>query len=298
MNVAKALLTATLMGVIEQVPRPAAVVLCGGGSKGAMEVGFCRAIRELGVPVDFIIGSSIGALNGACIAAGMSAAEMAELWRTFRPRDAIRFSLRGLLTPRRHPGLFDLDPMRRRLRQLLPVTRFEDLATPLIVVTTELQQGKPAYWSGSGDIIEPVIASMSLPGVFPPVEIEGRQFVDGGIANNVPLDKAVELGARTILMIHCTCCEPSHGPFQGVVRVLVRSFAIALDRKFSAELERFGALVRMHIVQPRFPHEVDLLDFRYTAELMEVGYRQTLEYFSATNACAENIAVPASAEAK
>lgn len=262
-----------------ETPSPVALVFCGGGSRGAMEVGFYRAIRELGLPVDLVVGSSIGALNGVCIAAGMSAAEMAQIWRSIRRRDVARFSLLGVFAPGRHPALWSLEPLRRLLRQVLPVTRFEDLSIPLTVVTTDLQQGQPVYWSGAGDLIEPLIASMSLPGVFPPVEIDGHQFVDGGIANNVPLDKAVELGAKTILLVYCTCCEASPGLFRGPVPVLLRSFSIALDRKFSAELERFGTLVRVHSVQPRFPREIDWLDFSYTEELIELAYRQTLEYF-------------------
>jgi len=267
-----------------EIRSPVALVLCGGGSRGAMEVGFYRAIRDLGVPVDFIIGSSIGALNGACLGAGMRPEKVAELWCNFRRREALRIKLRGLLAPWRYAAFFDLDPLRRRLREVLPVTRFEDLPVPLIVVTTDLQEGKPVYWSETGDIVEPVIASMSLPGVFAPVEMEGCQFVDGGIANNVPLDKAVELGARTILMIRCTCCEPSLKPFRGIARVLVRSFSIALERKFAAELEHFRALVQVHSVQPRFPHEIDLLDFRYSGELIDAAYRQTIEYFTAPDA--------------
>lgn len=274
------------MTIAMQTPPPVALVFCGGGSQGAMEVGFYQAIQELGLPVNLVIGSSIGALNGACIAAGMPAAEMAQIWRSIRRRDVARFTLRGVFTPRRHPAFLSLDPLRELLRKVLPVTRFEDLLMPLAIVTTDLQRGQPVYWSGAGDIIEPLIASMSLPGVFPPVEIDGHQFVDGGIANNVPLDKAVEQGAKTILMVYCTCCEVSPRPFQGLVPVLMRSFSIALDRKFSAELERFGTLVRVHKVQPRFPREIDLLDFRYTEELIEVAYRQTLEYFSAgAHAC-------------
>lgn len=263
-----------------KTPSPVALVFCGGGSHGAMEVGFYQAIQELGLPVNLVIGSSIGALNGACIAAGMPAAEMAQIWRSIRRRDVARFTPRGVFTPRRHPAFLSLDPLRQLLRKVLPVTRFEDLVIPLTVVTTDLQRGQPVYWSGAGDIIEPLIASMSLPGVFPPVEIDGHQFVDGGIANNVPLDKAVEQGAQTILMVYCTCCEASPRPFRGLVPILMRSFSIALDRKFSAELERFGTLVRVHSVQPRFPREIDLLDFRYTEELIEIAYRQTLEYFS------------------
>ena len=125
-----------------EMQSPVALILCGGGSRGALEVGFYRALRELGLPLDFIIGSSIGALNGAFIAGGMPPDDLAALWRGFRREHGIRWNLRWLLGPRRRPGLFALDPLRDLLRRTLPATRFENLAVPFSIVTTDLQSGK------------------------------------------------------------------------------------------------------------------------------------------------------------
>lgn len=257
-----------------------ALLLCGGGSRGAMEVGFYQALWELGLRIDFIVGSSIGALNGAFIAAGVPPSELARLWTGFRRRDGVRFNMRGLLKPRRRPGLFCLDPLRKLLRQSLPVTRLEDLCIPLTIVTTDLQQGKPVYWHGRGDLIEPLLASLSLPILFPPVEIQGRQFVDGGIANNVPLDYALASGAQRVFMIQCVCCEGSIRPYTGLINVMARSFSIALDCKYANDLAHFSGQAQIDVVRPQFPLDIGLLDFRYTAQLIEAGYRQSLAYFS------------------
>lgn len=259
---------------------PVALILCGGGSRGALEVGFYRALHELGLSVDFIIGSSIGALNGAFIAGGMPPDDLAALWRGFRREHGIRWHLRWLLDPRRRPGLFTLDPLRDLLRRTLPATRFEHLAVPFSIVTTELQSGKAVYWADNGDIIEPLVASLSLPGLFPPVEIGRGQFVDGGIANNVPLDQAVALGARHILMIQCVCCEGRAAPYRGLINILARSFSIALDCKHTTDLMHFGGHARIHIVRPRLAKEISLLNFRHTAELIEAGYVQSLAHFN------------------
>lgn len=266
------------MSLASEIQSPVALVLCGGSSRGAMEVGFYRAITEIGLPVDFIIGSSIGALNGAYIAAGLKPAELAELWAGFRRRNAIRWNWRWLFRPRRHPGWFRLDPLRDLVRSTLPVTRFDELSIPLTIATTDLQRGAAVHWHGTGDIIEPLIASMSLPGFFPPVEIDGRQFIDGGIADNVPLDQAVALGARHVLMIQCMCCEPDAKPFEGLIDVLARSFTIAFDCKYDADLDRFSRLVQIHVVRPHLARDIGLLDFRYTAELIEAGYTYTVKY--------------------
>lgn len=262
-----------------KIASPVALVLCGGSSRGALEVGLYQAVRELELPIDFVIGSSIGALNGACIAAGMSPAELSRLWLGIRRRDVIRWNWKGLLHPQRYPGLYTLDPLRELLHRALPRTRFEQLQLPLTIVATDLQGAGPIYWSGSGDIIEPVLASMSLPVVFPPVEIAGRQFVDGGFANNVPLDHAALLGAREALIISCVCCPPMVKRYRSVVDVLARSLTIAMDRKYASDFAYFANKVRVHAVQPRFERDVGLLDFRYSAELIAEGYRASLAYF-------------------
>lgn len=265
-------------------PRPAALVLCGGGSRGAMEVGFYQALAEFGVQADFILGSSIGALNGAYIAGGMTPSELGRLWSEFRLSRALPMNWALLLRPRRHPGFFSLAPVRSLLRRTLPATRFEDLAIPLTVVTTDLESGRACYWHGSGDLIEPVIASMSLPGIFPPVEIDGRLHIDGGVTNDAPLDKAQELGARSIYLIECACAEHCPRPLRGWADILVRSFSIALDSKYRAELMHFHNRIDIHSVRPQLDQEIGLLDFRHSAKLIEAAYRQTRAHLERSRA--------------
>lgn len=259
--------------------QPSALILCGGGSRGAMEVGFYQALTEQGIRLDLILGASIGALNGAYIAGGMPPEKLAQLWRDFRRNKALRPNWRWLAHPRREAGLFTLDPLRKLLRRTLPATRFEDLAIPLSVVTTDLECGDATYWR-HGDLIEPIIASLSLPGIFPPVTVGGYRHVDGGLANNVPLDKAIALGARTIYMIQCVCAERCPMPPRGLVDLITRGFSIALDGKYRADLERFQHQAQIHVVRPQLPREIGLLDFRHSAELIEAAYRQTLQHFA------------------
>lgn len=257
---------------------PKALVLCGGGSRGAMEVGLYQALTEFDARVDFILGCSIGALNGAFIAGGMAPSELVRLWSEFRLSTVLGINWAGLRNWRRSPGLFGLGRLRALLRRTLPATRFEDLAIPLTVVTTDLDSGSAVYWHGNGDLIEPVIASMSLPGIFPPVEIAGRLQVDGGISNNVPLDKAEELGARPVFLIECTCTEQCARPLRGWTNLVVRSFSIAVDGRYAADLKHFHGRLEVFAVRPQLAREVDLLDFRHSAELIEAGYNQTRRF--------------------
>ena len=263
---------------------PVALLLCGGGSRGAMEVGFYQALTEFGVRPDFILGSSIGALNGAFIAGGIAPSELVRLWREFRRSRALSLNWAWLLHPRRRPGVFSLAPLRNWLHDTLPVTHFEQLAVPLTVVTTDLELGRAWYWHGQGDLIEPVIASMSLPGIFPPVELDGRLHIDGGVANNAPLDKAHELGARSVYMIECACAERCPRPLRGWTDILMRSFSVALDSKYRAELMHFHGHIEIHAVRPQLDQEVDLLDFSHTETLIEAAYRQTRAHLERSSA--------------
>jgi len=264
----------------ETIASPAALVLCGGASRGAIEVGFYRALRELGVGVDLVVGASIGAFNGAYIAAGMPAQELVRLWQRFADGRPFGWNWRGLLQPRRHPGLYSFDRIRGLLRDSLPAMRFEELRTPLVVATTDLQLGAAVYWEGAGDLIEPLIASMSIPGFFPPVTIAGRQFVDGSVADNVPIGRAVARGARTILVTTCGGVPGDAAPSRGLLGVLARSLAIAMDCKYAVDAKRFAGTVRFHAIAPVLPRPIDILDFRYTEELIELGYRDTLAYLT------------------
>jgi NTE family protein len=260
------------------VRSPTALVLCGGGSRGAMEVGFYQALAEFGVRPDLILGCSIGALNGAFIAGGMAPSELVRLWTEFRLSRALGINWAWLRHWHRSPGFFSLGPLRALLRRTLPATRFEDLRIPLTVVTTDFDSGTAVYWHRNGDLIEPVIASMSLPGIFPPVEIGGRLHVDGGIANNVPLDKAEELGARLVYLIECACAERCARPLRGWRDLVVRSFSIAVGGRYAADLQHFHGRLDVFAVRPQLTREVDLLDFQHSTELMEAAYRQTRRF--------------------
>lgn len=263
-----------------------ALILCGGGARGAMEVGFYQAVIELGLSFDLVVGSSVGALNGALIAAGLSPAELAALWRGIRQHDLIAWSWRTLLSGA--GGFYSFEPLRRLLRKTLPAQRFEDLRHPLVVTTTNLQTGQVHYWGGQGDLLEPVIASMSLPGIFPPVWIGGEPHVDGGVASNVPFDPAVDRGITEMLLVLCTCCPPATHRLRSPFDILLRSFLISLDSKYVCDLNHYRRRgIAMRVVQPVFPVNVGLLDFRHADALIRASYAQSLAALGSQNATAE-----------
>ena len=126
-------------------------------------------------------------------------------WRSgsaCRGRHARRFAVRRAAeVVRRRTSLHGNDELRRILRDRLPAQTFEDLAVPFECVAASIERARE-HWFNKGDLIEPVLASCALPGVFPPVQIGDEHFFDGGLVNSIPLDRAVALGADTVWVLH------------------------------------------------------------------------------------------------
>lgn len=254
--------------------RKVILVLCGGGSKGAVEVGFYRALQDLGVPIDGIVGASIGAVNGAFIAAGTPIDEIIELWRRITFSDLFAFNWELLWSPRMATSLFTNRKLRRFLARHLS-TRFEDLMMPLTIIGTDLRTGETVLLE-RGNLIDAILGSIAIPGVLPPVTIEGREIIDGGLANNVPLDVAAKKGARLVLAMRCGCRRPLARAPQGILGILSRSFDIGLDSRSHCELEPYQDRTQFVVFEPCLDENIGLLDFSHSAELIEIGYQFAL----------------------
>ena len=256
-----------------------ALVLCGGGSKGAIEVGLYRALTEKGIKIDFIVGSSIGAVNGAYIASGISPTELANMWRNLKIRNMYGYNWNNLWKFFRSDSLYTHRPFRRFLEQYLPFETFEELTIPLIVTCTDLQTGAPVYIR-QGNILDTLMASVSMPGLFPPQSYQGIQLVDGSVSEDVPLEFAISEGVTTLIAMQYNCCPSSGPPLHGLLKILIRAFSIALDRKTKSDIRHFGSRAKLIIFKPTFGSDIDLLDFRHTPMLIEKAYefcKKTLE---------------------
>ncbi|KHT38563.1 serine protease [Vibrio sinaloensis] len=204
-----------------------AVVLAGGGAKGAAHIGVLKALEEMRVPVDFITGTSMGAYVGGLYATGMSADEIESFidtvdWNTGY-RDRVNRSERRVrdkeyedryqLTTdlglrwgemRAPRGIVQGQGMLKILREttgnLPPLVSFDDLAIPYRSVATDIIELEPVI-IGNGYLVDAMMASMSVPGALPPYEVNGRMLVDGGVTNNMPVDVARELGADVVIAV-------------------------------------------------------------------------------------------------
>ncbi|MEM1041138.1 MAG: patatin-like phospholipase family protein [Bacteroidota bacterium] len=169
------------------------LALGGGGVKGLAHVGALSALAAHGVPVGRVAGTSIGALVGAFYASGKTPDEMLRLLSSVRLTSLFALRLDGR-------ALVGVDPMRKFLRTQLGQAQIETLAVPLTVVCTDLETGERVCL-GEGDLVDAVMASTAVPGVFAPVRIGGRLLVDGGLSSNLPVQALRERGCSAVVAV-------------------------------------------------------------------------------------------------
>lgn len=210
-----------------QVRPKIGLVLSGGGAKGASHVGVIKVLEELGIPIDYIAGTSMGAIVGGLYATGMTANELEEAIRTidwidifndkpkredrdfrrklddegFLVRYKLGFKDGSFQAPRSAIDGQKLHfALRTLARRAAGTDNFDNLAIPFRAVAADIETGNSVVL-GSGDLVNAMRASMAVSGIFPPVEIDGRLLVDGGLTNNVPIDVARQMGADIVIVV-------------------------------------------------------------------------------------------------
>jgi len=269
-----------------------AFVLGGGGMLGAAEVGMARALLEAGVRPDLVCGTSVGAINGAAIAADPTpegAQRLLEMWEALGRTDMLGGSLVGRLAGlvSRRTALHGNGALRRMLGDRLPARTFEDLAVPFECVAASIERARE-HWFDSGELVEPVLASCALPGVFPPVRIGDEHFFDGGLVNSIPLDRAVARGADTVWVLHVGRLEEHLAAPRFLWEVAFVAFEISRRHRFFSDLERVGSEVTVHVLPTGLPQRPSAtwsnLRYRDTNRLAgraELAYDATRKYLKA-----------------
>src|SRR6478609_6856938 len=269
-----------------------AFVLGGGGVLGAAEVGMARALLESGVRPDLVCGTSIGAINGAAIAGDPTPAgaqRLLAMWETLGGNGMLDGSLVGRVAGlvHRRTALHGNGALRRILRERLPAQTFAELVVPFECVAASVERARE-HWFDSGDLIEPVLASCALPGVFPPVRIGDEHFFDGGLVNSIPLDRAVARGADTIWVLHVGRLEEELAPPRFLWEVGFTAFEISRRHRFHSDLERVGSDVAVHVLPSGLPQRpaatwsnLRYRDTRRIARRADLAYDATQKYLEA-----------------
>ena len=219
-----------------------AFVLGGGGLLGSGEVGMLRALLEAGIRPDLVVGTSVGAINGAAVAADPSVSAidaLADVWQRLADSDVYRGGAlrraRHLARTRTH--VHPNEPLRELLTGQLGDRRIEDLAVPFQCVAASIERAAE-HWFADGPVVDAVLASSAVPGVLPPVRIGDEHFLDGGLVNSIPVGRAVALGARRVFVLQVGRIDrPLTAPTKPW-QVASVAFEIARRHRFAREHER------------------------------------------------------------
>jgi NTE family protein len=255
---------------------PVALVLSGGGAKGAWEAGAAVALIERGVPVRLVAGSSAGALNAAMLADGRLD-RLQALWRSLS-RDQVYELRPGVIFAGLLPGwvtllaldaagsLFDPAPLRQLIAGSLDFERIRASPRRLLVVTTDLARRAPRVFDNANVSVEALMAAAAVPGAFPPVSVDGALLVDGGLTGRAPVLEAlateVPIGRALVLLSYATD-EPGQAPTR-LRRTLEEAFETAMVHQIRREVDlaRFKyPAVDVQVLTPSAPLRLRPLDF-------------------------------------
>ena len=236
----------------DQRPYEVAFVLGGGGVLGAHEVGMLRALAETSIEPDVILGTSIGAVNGAMFAGSPTVAGVQRLGELWSDSNVVGMSAGALLRrvttlARTGTHLQSLEEVRRRLSDALPVGRVEELEIPFQCVAASIERAAE-HWFDSGVLADVVLASCAVPGILPPVPIGDEHFIDGGIVNSIPVARAVALGAKTIYVLQVGRLETPLQPPRWPWEVGLVAFEVARRHRFANDLTSLPEGVRLHVL--------------------------------------------------
>ncbi|MGI4886434.1 MAG: patatin-like phospholipase family protein [Janthinobacterium lividum] len=242
-------------------PTPAglSLALSGGGARGIAHLGVLAALDELGLPVGRLVGVSSGAIAGAFYAAG------------FAPREILRLLLGTNVARLTRPafsrlGLLGLDAVEALLASHLgPRIQFEDLQKPLTLVATDLMAGESVYFS-AGPLLPPLLASSAVPIVYRAVAYQGRQLVDGGLLNNLPVEPLLA-GGGPVVGVHCNPVN-REARIPTLRRLVERTLHLAINANTAHRKTQCALLLE----PPELRH-FRPLDYRRGAEIFDIGYR-------------------------
>jgi len=265
------------------LPRPVGFVLGGGGSLGAVQVGMLQALFERGIRPDLVVGTSIGAFNGAILAADPELAleKLERFWRSSKRSDA--FPLRGIKPflhwRRTRTSFFPNDGLIRSIRAVLGDYRtIDDLLLPFGAVAVDVTRAVPVLFR-TGELESALLASAAIPGIFPPIQRDGRLFYDGGLGNNVPMRDAVAMGAQSLVVLDTTSPTADLDAPQTLMDLFSYVTEVYARQMVLRDLSDLSHIPTLYPPSPA-PGTMSPLDLDHTDELLESSYRDTVEYLT------------------
>ncbi|AUH69690.1 MULTISPECIES: patatin-like phospholipase family protein [Gordonia] len=257
-------------------------VLSGGANLGAMQIGMLRALAEREVQPDFLVGTSVGALNAAYVAGrGFGPRVVDELgdiwrglhtWQLFPPSP--RHIVSGLLG--HQPALFGDQGLRNLTDRYLDFEQMDDAAIRLTVVATDLLTGDEVNID-HGPVAEAVLASTAIPGLLPPVEWNGRLLIDGGVADNTAISQALSARADTVYVLPCGYPCALTEPPTGVAGTLIHTMTLLIHKRLIRDIREYTGDAELIVLPPPCPLDIGPMDFSRGDELIVRGYESAVD---------------------
>lgn len=236
------------------------IALGGGGARGYAHLGVLKALFEKDIKPDIISGVSAGALVGAFIASGREPEQILELMKKNKFTDFAK-----VILP--HNGLLSLDKMKKKIVEHLDAETFGDLKLPLYIAATNIVEGKVEYFS-EGKLLPAIQASMSIPILFSPVEINGAFYSDGGLMNNLPVDPLLKK-CKKIIAVNISPIQKSK-KVDGLIEMAARTFQLSVNSTITGVDEKCDLFI-----EPEALTKFDILATEHADEMFEIGYEHT-----------------------
>jgi NTE family protein len=260
-----------------------ALVIGSGAIKCAASIGMFQVLKEENIEIDLVVGCSGGAIYGVGIAAGMDPGEIQELSDSTWTRELmqgylvnLKASKDGSLKFNERSGLVDDSYLNEKLLCIAGERQFSDLSTPLIVVATDMMDGEPIELS-KGDVFNSVRASLAIPMIFPPWEIDGKLLIDGAASNPLPIDVAIQHGADIVLAMGFTLDYRSK--FRSITAVQEQMTSIYMNNIFknSYAFNNLAHHSEIFPIIPEFDSVISMFDIHKMPHIIEKGREATLE---------------------
>jgi NTE family protein len=242
-------------------PPKIGLALSGGAARGIAHIGVLRAFAEHEIKIDCVAGTSAGSLVGGALAAGVPLADLEAVGRSLRWRDVGRLTMSRL-------GVQSNERMEQYLRELLPITRFEELEIPFAAIATDLNAGEALVMRDEGDVPFAIRASCAIPGWYVPVtDAQGRQLVDGGLVAMIPVSATRDLGADIVIAIDVNAEGATFlGPSRSAIGIILQSMLVVQRTVSAAQLQSADI-----VIKPRVGH-IRWDEMGRGKELLAAGY--------------------------
>ena len=242
-----------------------------------------HALVANGVSADMVVGSSVGAINGAYYAGAPTlkgVLELETIWRGLTRNDVFPITWRAVLGFLwRRDFLISHDGLRKLLEDHLPYRNLQDAQLPVHIVTTDIVTGESVVIS-DGSAVEAIVASTSIPGAFAPVPYRDRYLADGAISANTPVNVAVAKGARRLIILPTGYACASEVPPVGAVANALHALTLMIARQMVNELENLPPEIEYFVVPPLCPLVGSPYDFSLTSEHIERSIQSTEEWLA------------------